>query len=1408
LRGVIESIAIISGDHLMSKRLGNILRGLSRRFLGSQAKRRPLRSQARLSLERLEDRVVFSTWTGWNYNQLISYEINKNDDVYPHSGPTHLYLNFDGKDDITAYYHLSPDQTAKDIEEILFKTSEVFAPFNVQVSQLTGEGNYDQGSDGNTTIFIGYDPSNVKDGVKYAHAVTPGSSADAPGWNKGFDHTPNSDDHDVAYVDPYGDGTLQSTWAIVAGIAHEAGHTFGLAHVRTDISNSNPSDFLEDPEPLNDGTVNDMMSYSDPNVFFANQTFPTTGYNNTNGSKPYPLDRLGQIPKWFHPLLNFPDTQDVVTQNSFNYLQQVLGDRPPTPSYRVVHSRYLDSSVADTFIPSADTLTAANQLSATGAIANMGDHDVNQWTAPSDQVLRVNVTPAGGLQPVLIVYGIDFSNHDNDTVDVFLDPTVQDIAFQAGFVYRFAVGGASGDSTGNYTLTLANPNIEGDADFSGENDTIRIVRDYAQPDLLDVFINNPTPTPTYQVAFSVLPNITIDGKGGNDTIILDFSNGNVTPIGGINVQGGSDTDDHLNVIGPAGNELYTVKPGQLNITNALGLISFGTVETLEVMGRPEDDIFDIRGTDSETRVRLHGFGGNDSFYVDSDGYQTSTGMVKTIFSEVDIDGGGGGTDTLTLNDFSDPVPAQVTVTFNSVGASLAGDNFFGPGGRLYYERLNLLNINMGTSERNRDDGNVVYVLSTNAGTATHINTGQNGDTIYVGGSGNQIIGGDGPLGGVGPQIPGGDVSSIRSELVIDGQNGADLLKVIDKDAIAPKIVTLTNFTLGADSNDTFFAPGGKLIYKDISVLDVNMGSGGNTVNIQQTNFDTVTTFHTGAGNDTVTVCSTAPSVDGDLRGIAGSLTVDVGAGNGDLLYVSDRKAAQGNQAVVIAGNLISGFAGPSDNVPISYVGMPQLILHGSNTAAMPESFHINDPMAPVTLLTNDGKDSINVHVSHLPVTIDAGLDNDTIVVGNLGNSLDTILGAVTVGGGPGIDALQINDQGAVGDKTYDVTPISVARSGAGTITFNSSIDSLVLKTGSGNDQVNVLGLPNIQLVAVTDGSGNDRLAGPNQLNTWQVLATNAGKLDDRVDFFGIENLTGGTANDTFMISSGAGLPGKLDGGGGQNDSLDYQLWNQAVTVDLANLKATGIGTLVGIERFIGGTGSDKLIGPNSPNQWMITGVNLGQVNTMAFGILSFNSIENLQGGPSTDVFQFATTALMEGNVIGGSGNDQLDYSQFASGVRVNLPQGKASRINGTIAAIENATGGSGNDILVGDALPNVLTGNAGRDVIIGGNGADTLSGGAGDDLLIGGSTSFDTNQLALMAIMAEWSSNSSYALRRKHLLGLTPGGLNGAYKLNNATVHNDFASDSITGAGGMDWFWANFNEIMEPLQPGEKIGMN
>jgi serralysin len=52
--------------------------------------------------------------------------------------------------------------------------------------------------------------------------------------------------------------------------------------------------------------------------------------------------------------------------------------------------------------------------------------------------------------------------------------------------------------------------------------------------------------------------------------------------------------------------------------------------------------------------------------------------------------------------------------------------------------------------------------------------------------------------------------------------------------------------------------------------------------------------------------------------------------------------------------------------------------------------------------------------------------------------------------------------------------------------------------------------------------------------------------------------------------------------------------------------------------------------------------------------------------------------------------------------------------------IENAAGGSGNDVLIGNSADNMLTGNGGNDTLLGRDGDDFLLGGAGIDNITGG----------------------------------------------------------------------------------------
>lgn len=80
----------------------------------------------------------------------------------------------------------------------------------------------------------------------------------------------------------------------------------------------------------------------------------------------------------------------------------------------------------------------------------------------------------------------------------------------------------------------------------------------------------------------------------------------------------------------------------------------------------------------------------------------------------------------------------------------------------------------------------------------------------------------------------------------------------------------------------------------------------------------------------------------------------------------------------------------------------------------------------------------------------------------------------------------------------------------------------------------------------------------------------------------------------------------------------------------------------------------------------------------------------------------------------------IDFSATGAGVISHAEgvYGGYTIARGTV--IENATGGSGADVLIGNAAANMLTGNEGDDTLLGRDGDDTLRGGAGLDTLDGG----------------------------------------------------------------------------------------
>src|SRR6185503_12359806 len=109
-------------------------------------------------------------------------------------------------------------------------------------------------------------------------------------------------------------------------------------------------------------------------------------------------------------------------------------------------------------------------------------------------------------------------------------------------------------------------------------------------------------------------------------------------------------------------------------------------------------------------------------------------------------------------------------------------------------------------------------------------------------------------------------------------------------------------------------------------------------------------------------------------------------------------------------------------------------------------------------------------------------------------------------------------------------------------------------------------------------------------------------------------------------------------------------------------------------------------------------------------VFNGTSITSVEGGSVTGV------EFVNANLNGG--NDTLLYTGSTAAVSVNLATGSASGF-ASIANIENVTGGSGNDTVIGsDLVSNNLSGGDGEDTLNGGTDNDTLAGGNGNDTYI------------------------------------------------------------------------------------------
>jgi hypothetical protein len=793
-------------------------------------------------------------------------------------------------------------------------------------------------------------------------------------------------------------------------------------------------------------------------------------------------------------------------------------------------------------------------------------------------------------------------------------------------------------------------------------------------------------------------------------------------------------------------------------------IHYTGLSVLTLNGDASDDFYEVESTAAGTPVILNTGTGKNTVDV----APTSQDLTQI---QGDLTIYGHGQTTAVLDDQNDIIPIVAffpniyTVTNSTV------DSFFSA--TVHYTGLSGLTLN-GDS-----DDDFYDVESTAAGTPVTLNTGTGNNAVSVTPTSKQL-------------------KNLKGSLVIQPSPVGHTSVTIDDSAdIADATYTLTA--------STFQVNGSALVtYAGATSLTALGGSGTDTFKVQGTAAATPVTLVTGSGGNAITVAGLSQSVDA----IPGPLAINALAGTATL--VVDDQATAGARTWTLAPGSLTAVAAAGPLGPGAHIAFTHL--------------------AGLTVNGGGGGNTFNVQGidAGLAATLNTGAGNDAVDVGDSRQTLEELLGTLTVNGQSGGDTLAINDQGEFDPATqgsnsashteFDTwwaagngrpARVDVGHLPAGLIAqpgfvnfvtttmywqnFSQIVfnDPVGLSSTSHAFQPNALSGTHLTL---NGGTLNDTLfsgANTGQQQTFTVTGKNAGTVGN-ISYSGVYSLLsfgGGLAKFKF-------LPGgseSLVNGDGTPAVLDVSGITTLTTVLLPYLSGgvynwgsvPGVVQSFALMTSVVGASGDTLVGGNAATAWSVTGKNSGQA-----GGVAFSGFSNLTGGSQADTFALVNGGKVTGAVNGGGGVNTLDYSGFTGNVLVDLLLGQATLVGGGVQNIQNVVGGVGDGIFVGNGTGNALTGGTGRNVLIAGGAPGELLGGPDDDILVGGTTAYDGNVSALNALMAEWSrTDLPYGARVDHLLH--GGGLNKAIVLYVGDFTANAGGNTLTGAGGLDLFYGS-----------------
>ena len=780
--------------------------------------------------------------------------------------------------------------------------------------------------------------------------------------------------------------------------------------------------------------------------------------------------------------------------------------------------------------------------------------------------------------------------------------------------------------------------------------------------------------------------VVVNGSNDDDTLTVDFANGDPIPANGITYNGGGQvTTDDLVIDGTSTEDVvYTPSddtPGDGTVTVDGSTINFTGLEPVRITDVLNFTLLTPNGSDVLT---VDSSAANQNRISGTSGGIAIEPVVFDNVTNVIIDAATNGTTTNTDS-----------ISINSV---------------LDATGLASFTVNTGP-------GNDTINGSGNTGSLGMALNGGDGNDTITGGAGNDAIDGGMGTDTIAYTIDGSQTLTDTS-YTGTGQ-GTDTITNIDAAALT-----------GGANADTIDASGfsGTAAIMGLAGNDIITGGAGTSTLDGGADNDTITagngtaTIVGGAGNDCLSGGLGNDLIQGDdgddsLLGGLGNDTLEGGAGIGDTVFEVGFRNYTLTTSLLIGGgsNPLSGIelahltgSFARDTIDASgFNGAGATLIGGAGKDTL-----IGSPGADLLmgqarqdlLIGNGGNDVLRGGGGR--DTLDGGAGDDRIF--GQGGANDLVIGGLgddTLNGGSGFDRAQ-----ADADADFTLTNSSLTGQGSDVL---MQIEAVIINGGASANTIDASGT-SLQTV-INGGAGSDTITGGQ----------------------GMDSLLGGDGAD--LINAGVGND-TVNGGGG-NDTLDggadtdllQVMANANLTITDAQTTGTGTDQHSNFEAalLMAGTGNNRLDASNTSLPVTLIG---GDGNDTLNGGMGTDSID---GGNGIDAIEFVgTNVVVSDATFPGPGSDTivsvegvrivasgLDATLDASGFTLGMATIIGSAGNDTLrggSMADSIDGGDGADDIAGNGGADVINGGEGADLIDAGAGADTVNGGAGADSILGG----------------------------------------------------------------------------------------